>query len=83
MRLSGPVLISILVIAGFISACVLLLLKPITLSDNAGQILNILLGTLGAKFSDVVSYHIGSSAGSKAKDATMQALTAGQGKPPA
>lgn len=71
----GPSLIAVLVIVGFVSAVIVLLFKPVQVSGDVGDILKMLLGALSAKFCDVVSYHIGSSAGSKAKDATIQSIT--------
>ena len=46
----------------------MLVWSPVMLDERVAQILNILTGTLAAKFGDVVQYHVGSSAGSKAKD---------------
>lgn len=74
----GPNVIAALVIVGFVAAVTLMLVRPLQISGDAAQILNMLLGILGAKFGDVVSYHIGSSAGSRAKDAVVQTLTQAQ-----
>ncbi len=74
----GPILISCLVVAGFVGILILLIFKPITLEDHVATILNVLTGTLAAKFGDVVQYHIGSSAGSKEKDDTTSALLLNQ-----
>jgi hypothetical protein len=56
------------VTATFAGVMILLLLRPIAISGEAGDILKILAGILGAKFGDVIGYHVNSSAGSKAKD---------------
>lgn len=64
----GSSVISTLVIVGFVIVLVLLIAKPINISDQMASILNILIGTLSAKFGDVVQYHIGSSAGSREKN---------------
>ncbi len=50
------------------------------LNEKNRDILNIVLGALGTAFATVISYHFGSSSGSKAKDATLkQAL---ENRPP-
>ena len=64
----GAALVSVLVIVGFITVITLLLLRPISVTGEVGDVLKILLGTLAAKFGDVVAFHINSSAGSKTKD---------------
>lgn len=68
----GPNVIAALVVVGFIAAVALMLFRPLQISGDAAQILNMLLGILGAKFGDVVAYHIGSSAGSRSKDVLLQ-----------
>ena len=70
----GPIIISCLVIVGFVSVLVLLILKPITFDEKIADILKILVGTLAAKFGDVVQYHIGSSAGSRGKDDVLNTI---------
>lgn len=64
----GPIVISALVVIGFMGVLVILILKPTQVDAQIGDILKILIGSLGAKFGDVVQYHIGSSAGSRNKD---------------
>jgi len=44
------------------------------LPANAEAVLNVLLGTLGAMATSVVSYWVGSSAGSARKDARLASL---------
>lgn len=77
---AGPAIISAIVVAGFIALIVVLVLKPIAMDERVAQILNILVGTLAAKFGDVVQYHVGSSAGSKAKDDVLKGIV-GESKP--
>lgn len=72
--LSGPAIVSAIVVAGFVTLIVLLVVSPIKLEEHVAQILNILTGTLAAKFGDVVQYHVGSSAGSKAKDDVLKGI---------
>lgn len=64
----GPVIISCLVVIGFMGVLILLIIRPLQIDSQIGDILKILIGSLGAKFGDVVQYHIGSSAGSRNKD---------------
>lgn len=67
----GSGIISAIVIVGFFTVVVVLMLRPFAIDGNVAQILNILLGALSANFGSVVQYHIGSSSGSKAKDAII------------
>lgn len=67
----GPAVISTLVVMLFSAVVVLLMVKPIKFDDAVEKILTLLLGTLSAKFGDVIAYHINSTAGSKAKDSTI------------
>jgi uncharacterized membrane protein YeaQ/YmgE (transglycosylase-associated protein family) len=70
----NPAIISILVVIAFAGVLALLLLKPVSLSAEVGTIINVLTGTLAAKFGDVVSYHIGSSAVVSGKDDILHKL---------
>lgn len=70
----GPVIVSTLVISGFIIVLVLLIVKPIAIDATIADILKILVGSLSAKFGDVVQFHIGSSAGSRDKDSVLKGL---------
>lgn len=73
----GRVLVSVVVVAGFLGVLVLVL--TIKMQGNAtSEVLLVLLGALSAAFGQVVSYWVGSSAGSTAKD---QALIQNSGKP--
>jgi TRAP-type C4-dicarboxylate transport system permease small subunit len=71
----GPAAVSIMVVVAFMAVVMLLILHPIDFSEKVATILNVLLGTLSAKFGDVVAYHIGSSAGSQSKDELLLKAT--------
>lgn len=64
----APMIVSILVVVGFVTVLVLLVIKPVQLEASALDILKIMVGTLSTMTGQVVQYHIGSSAGSKSKD---------------
>lgn len=66
---SAPV-ISTLVTVAFMGALWLIVTQEIPV--NSREIAYILLGTLAAKWGDVVAYWVGSSSGSAAKDATLR-----------
>ena len=70
----GSSVISCLVVLGFIAVLVMLIVHPVTLDTAAADILKILIGTLSAKFGDVVQYHIGDTAASKEKTAMVRDL---------
>jgi len=71
----GRVLVSVIVVAGFL--CVVVLVLTTKLQGNTtSEVLLVLLGALSAAFGQVVSYWVGSSAGSTAKDqALVQTLS--------
>lgn len=69
----GAPLVSGIVLVTFGSVMALALLR--TLPENAEPVLNVLLGTLGAMATSVVTYWVGSSAGSARKDARLANLT--------
>ena len=72
----GPVIVSGVVAAGFVMVLTLWLLRPPSIADNNSfQVLSVLVGTLSSAFTLVVGYWIGSSSGSKSKDATIQGLS--------
>jgi hypothetical protein len=73
----GALVVSCLVVLGFFGLLILLVWRPVALDDKIATIINVLTGTLAAKFGDVVAYHIGSSAGSKAKDDVLHAIASG------
>lgn len=63
----GSPAMSVIVVVGFIAVLILWMFHPAT-SD---PVLNILVGSLAASFVQVVSYWLGSSAGSRDKDAFL------------
>lgn len=69
----GPIVVSCLVVTGFIAVVILFLLRPIALDGNQTTILTLLVGSLATEFGHVVQFHIGSSSGSKLKDETLHA----------
>lgn len=71
----GRVIVSTVVVAGFIGVTILYLTQKIN-GAAVPEILSILLGTLATNFTAVVSYWIGSSASSSSKDATIQDMAA-------
>ena len=77
----GSPVVSVIVVLGFLGALFMFMVRPIPLDNSQSTLLNILLGTLGAAFTQVVNYYLGSSAGSAAKDqrlAQIETSTAGQ-----
>jgi len=79
----GPVVISCIVTVGFFGIMILMLFKPVALDSRVASILNIMFGNLSAAFGAVVQFHIGSSAGSKAKDDILHSIATGvAGTPP-
>lgn len=68
----GAPVVSVLVLSTFGSVVALTLLRSIP--ANAEPVLNVLLGTLGAMATSVVSYWVGSSAGSARKEARLASL---------
>lgn len=63
----GPVVISLIVVLGFFTACALLIFRPPSMSDSVMAILNILIGALVTAFTQVTSFYLGSSEGSSIK----------------
>lgn len=72
----GAPLVSLTVVAIFGAVMALVLFRP--LPAGSEQPVNILLGILGAAFGAVVSYWVGSSAGSRDKDATIRQVVTGK-----
>lgn len=68
MHNPGAVIVSTIVTTGFLAVVVLWLVRPINITGEALTVLNILVGSLSAAFTTVVSYYLGSSAGSARKD---------------
>ncbi len=73
----GPIVVSVLVAIIFGLVLFLLLTKAAPNADS--DLMKILIGGLSAKFGDVVSFWLGSSAGSKAKDDAVANQSKGQG----
>jgi len=69
----GKVAISLIVTVGFLWVTWLLLTTKLEGSATP-EILLILIGTLGSKFGDVVSYWIGSSQSSSTKDVAINEI---------
>lgn len=70
----GSSIISVLVVVGFVTVLALMLIHPVSVDNSAADIIKILVGTLGAKFGDVVQYHIGDTAASKEKTTMVRDL---------
>ncbi len=68
----GAAIVSVIVLLTFGTVMALALLR--TLPANAEPVLNVLLGTLGAMSTSVVSYWVGSSVGSARKDVRLASL---------
>lgn len=73
----GAPIVSVLITTGFFVMLYLVIRKEIP--EGSRELANILLGSLGASFGAVVSYWVGSSAGSAAKDATLRQVATGKG----
>jgi uncharacterized membrane protein len=71
----GRNLVCTIVVVGFVMVLALFIVRPLTLSEQVLTLLNIMIGTLAAKFGDVVQFFIGSSAGSKNKDGVIETLS--------
>lgn len=73
----GAVVVSVLVTTAFMMALWFVVRQEIP--EGSREISYILLGTLGAKFGDIVAYWVGSSSGSASKDAALRAVVTGKG----
>lgn len=71
----GAPVVSVLVVGMF--GGILVLIATRAVPPDAKDLMNIMLGTLGASFGAVVQYWVGSSAGSRDKDATIHAMSQG------
>lgn len=71
----GRVLVSVTVVAGFLTIVVLVLTTKLQ-GTATSEVLLVLLGALSAAFGQVISYWVGSSSGSAQKDAAIQNLAA-------
>lgn len=73
----GPTVVSTVVTIGFVLVLAMLILRPVQLTADIADIVKILSGTLSTMFAAVVQYHIGSSLGSKSKDAIIAGMANG------
>lgn len=71
----GRVIVSTIVVIGFMAVTVLYMTQKIN-GAAVPEILSILLGALATNFTSVVGYWIGSSASSSAKDTTISEMAA-------
>lgn len=72
----GQIIVSVVVTIGFVTLLFLWVYRPVSIADGAAsEVLNVLVGALAAAFGQVVSYWLGSSAGSKDKDETLAQLS--------
>jgi len=70
----GRVIVSTMVVVGFISVTFLYMTQKLN-GSAVPEILSILLGALATNFTAVVSFWIGSSSSSAAKDGTINNLS--------
>jgi hypothetical protein len=68
-------IVSTLVVVGFIAVLLTLLVHPVSLVGDIADIFKVLVGALSTQFVTVVQYHLGSSAGSRAKDEIIAGMT--------
>lgn len=66
--------VGLLVTAGFVTVCYLVL-HGVGIDPSMKDVALILIGQLSGKFGTVVGYHYGSSAGSSMKDQAINDLT--------
>lgn len=66
----GRVLISVIVVGGFLAVLVLVLTRKLE-GNTTPDVLLVMLGALAAGFQQVVSYWVGSSSGSAMKDQAL------------
>lgn len=69
MRDWTPTVLALLVTAGFFSMLATMAFRDLPIANK--DMLNVMLGSLGAAWVAVVSYYFGSSAGSRAKDQAL------------
>ena len=69
----APIVVSAIVVAGFVCILLVLMLAPIPKGSEA--LLNVMLGALAAGFIQVLNFWLGSSNGSKMKTALMGAMS--------
>lgn len=66
----GRVLVSLIVTVGFMGILVIVITTK-TQGNAPPEVMLVMLGALGAAFGQVVSYWVGSSSGSAAKDTAL------------
>jgi hypothetical protein len=71
----GAVVVSVLVTLAFTADLAVLCFVKMKFDDITGQVFILLTGTLSAAFTQVVSYWLGSSAGSANKDSIIAAMS--------
>jgi hypothetical protein len=71
----GRVSVSLVVVAGFMAITLLILTQKLQGSATS-EVLLVMLGAWSAAFGQVISYWVGSSAGSSSKDAAIENLAA-------
>jgi len=69
----GRVLVSIIVVVGFLSILVLVITTKVQ-GNSPSEVQLVMLGALATSFGQVISYWVGSSASSSAKDATISTM---------
>ena len=67
IRVWGSIVISVMIVGGFMTLVVLIMLRPIPAGSET--LVNVVFGTLGSLAVLVGNYWLGSSAGSASKDA--------------
>lgn len=72
----GKVLISLIVVLGFFAILILLLTQKLQ-GQATPEVLLVMLGALGQGFAQVLSYWVGSSQSSAAKDEQIKELAKG------
>lgn len=83
---SSQSIVSMLVVGMFGGVLMVFVTRPIAIDASMHDVLMFMLGALGSNFTSVVSYYMGSSAGSKHANETLQAIATGTGtgqSPPA
>jgi lysozyme family protein/peptidoglycan hydrolase-like protein with peptidoglycan-binding domain len=76
----GAPVVSVLVTIGFFGILLILVLRGMAQGQQVAQIINITVGALAAAFATVVSFWLGSSQGSRQKDAATTAAMESQVK---
>lgn len=70
---AAPAIVSVLVTLGFLAVLFIWLWRPVpNQGEGAITVINIMVGSLGTAFAQVVYFWLGSSAGSKDKDLAIK-----------